>query len=590
MKKRMLLSLAVIALAAGLIGGGTLAWFTDQVALDEPEEFGAGTLMVDIEDFEADPEGIAQEERLEDVQPGDEWEYDLEIRNDGTLDYEYRVMMFWMDETGQELEKFEDDRYDGSDRDDFGTDPLSEVIEFTITDGEDDEVVDGETLADLDVDYGDDQEYFIPTDDEDGYLFEEDAENREWNIKAEFPEEAGNEYQGSELEFMVKISARQVDDDSIWAEYDHPYGWAFDLENDIQDVEVDYGTSDDDAIDELADEVVVRDTELNLYDGDENDKVALDWTLEEEFDGYEEGNYEATASIDTEEIDENYPDEFDPDEAATATVTVGPQPEIGLDVDPESVSVEEDDSFALEVSYDEDADVEVSYDDELLEKDNYEFTAIGDAPAETEIDFTATMDLAEAEEVTVKVDIVEEVLDTPLQPMVQEYEWDEDIYYDNGWYENDEEIDRPDDLLTNISTNIDEGYDFEIVGADSSEVEAMWLYSEDQEGWLELKEPCPVASFLGVESDDVTVEDGVINISEDAVELLETEVNALSEAVQVGAPIMPEVQFEGQEAPGDDPDDAFNIDPEWDEQELIDNALDHDRVPFINFVVPHEED
>lgn len=247
MPKRISLIISIVIVMAVLIGMGTMAWFTDQVGLATAPELGAGTLMVDIADFNENAEGIAQEESLEDVQPGDNWEYDLEITNAGTLDLEYRVMLFWNDETGQELGVFDEyqERYDGSKRDDVGTHPLSEVIEFSFYNEDDDEeepVYSG-TLEELDGEWEEDSNAFFAYGEE-GYKFKANGENQEWTIEASFPTghelegndawEDLNKYQGSELEFFVKVSARQVDEDSPWAPYRRPYEYKLNLEPNLE--------------------------------------------------------------------------------------------------------------------------------------------------------------------------------------------------------------------------------------------------------------------------------------------------------------------------------------------------------------------
>ncbi|MFY9541001.1 MAG: TasA family protein, partial [Dethiobacteria bacterium] len=59
MNKRIVTSLFVIALAAALVGGATMAWFTSTASV-EGNEFTAGTLKfeVDGENVSIDEEGV----------------------------------------------------------------------------------------------------------------------------------------------------------------------------------------------------------------------------------------------------------------------------------------------------------------------------------------------------------------------------------------------------------------------------------------------------------------------------------------------------------------------------------------------------
>ncbi|NLB17599.1 MAG: cell division protein FtsN, partial [Syntrophomonadaceae bacterium] len=79
MKSRVLIAVLVVALAAAVIGGGTMAWFTDD-GVGDPVTFSAGTLMIDIDN----PELTGTYDVLLDrLNPGDcvEWEFD--VRNVG---------------------------------------------------------------------------------------------------------------------------------------------------------------------------------------------------------------------------------------------------------------------------------------------------------------------------------------------------------------------------------------------------------------------------------------------------------------------------------------------------------------------------
>jgi predicted ribosomally synthesized peptide with SipW-like signal peptide len=76
MKSRMLISILVIALAAAVIGGGTLAWFTAKTDLENV--FTAGTVMIAAE------EDTELTDELGNVNPGDCLKKVFEICNVGT--------------------------------------------------------------------------------------------------------------------------------------------------------------------------------------------------------------------------------------------------------------------------------------------------------------------------------------------------------------------------------------------------------------------------------------------------------------------------------------------------------------------------
>ncbi len=74
MKSRMMVSLLVIALAAAVIGGATMAWFTDSDPV-EPVTFTAGTVDIKVTD---------QEGGYENVNPGDCHDVTATITNVGS--------------------------------------------------------------------------------------------------------------------------------------------------------------------------------------------------------------------------------------------------------------------------------------------------------------------------------------------------------------------------------------------------------------------------------------------------------------------------------------------------------------------------
>jgi len=197
MKSRMLVSLLVIALAAAVIGGATMAWFTDEDA-SAPVTFTAGTLLIDIEKFDM----VSNEINLDILNPGDEWEYEVDIVNEGTKNFIYKVVFCWKDILGNTLVDF-----DG--REGFGTDPLSDVVEFTIKDDGDNTKLTG-TLEGKN----------SPLEFEIGQLAPGATDS--YTIEAVLPTTAGNEYQGSKMKLAFVVMAKQIQNGAEYGEFECP--------------------------------------------------------------------------------------------------------------------------------------------------------------------------------------------------------------------------------------------------------------------------------------------------------------------------------------------------------------------------------
>lgn len=90
MKTKILLSLLVIGLAVALIGGATMAWFTDETPV-QPAEFTAGTVVVNADEAPTidTPEG----KYFDNVNPGDCATVTWTIVNSGTKAIELRVKL-----------------------------------------------------------------------------------------------------------------------------------------------------------------------------------------------------------------------------------------------------------------------------------------------------------------------------------------------------------------------------------------------------------------------------------------------------------------------------------------------------------------
>jgi len=87
MKSRMIVSFMVIALAAALIGGATMAWFTDSEAI-EPQTFTAGTLDIGLNENLTE---TITNFPIDHMNPGDEYgPFEIEIVNEGNK------KLFWV--------------------------------------------------------------------------------------------------------------------------------------------------------------------------------------------------------------------------------------------------------------------------------------------------------------------------------------------------------------------------------------------------------------------------------------------------------------------------------------------------------------
>ena len=91
MKTRILMSVLAIGLSIALIGGATMAWFTDEA--DVPEAtFTAGTVDIEVTEGETFISGL-NSANFDNVNPGDEYEVNWTIKNMGTKDAEIRIFL-----------------------------------------------------------------------------------------------------------------------------------------------------------------------------------------------------------------------------------------------------------------------------------------------------------------------------------------------------------------------------------------------------------------------------------------------------------------------------------------------------------------
>jgi predicted ribosomally synthesized peptide with SipW-like signal peptide len=197
----MLVSLLVIALAAAVIGGATMAWFTDSDSVDNVT-FTAGTLLVDIEDFKVATENI----KLDTLNPGDSWEYEFNVVNVGTKNLIFKGILFYEETLGK-------DNTDLGLPEGYGTNPLSELleVEFWVV-GQGEPFYKGK-LTECPMEFG--EASLTPAGG--------DQQSLSYRVKVTLPTTADNKYQGSGLDATFVILARQIHADAEYPFFDCPY-------------------------------------------------------------------------------------------------------------------------------------------------------------------------------------------------------------------------------------------------------------------------------------------------------------------------------------------------------------------------------
>jgi predicted ribosomally synthesized peptide with SipW-like signal peptide len=197
----MLVSLLVIALAAAVIGGATMAWFTDSDSVDNVT-FTAGTLLVDIEDFKVATENI----KLDTLNPGDSWEYEFDVVNAGTKNLIFKGILFYNETLGQ-------DNTDLGLPEGYGTNPLSEELDVELwVVGQNAPFYNGK-LKGCPMEFG--EASLTPKDG--------NQQSLKYRVKVTLPTTADNKYQGSSLDATFVILARQIADGAGYPAFDCPY-------------------------------------------------------------------------------------------------------------------------------------------------------------------------------------------------------------------------------------------------------------------------------------------------------------------------------------------------------------------------------
>jgi len=179
MNKRIVSSLFVIFLAAILVSGATMAWFTSQAEITG-NLFQAGTLVLDLGENHTLPFNLTN------MQPSDEETKTVTVQNKGTLPFKFKVVIR------------EDEAAPG--KGDAGY--LPDQLWATVTMGAG-KVYEG-TLADLlgkDLVYADANGDVVP--------LEAGAEDTV-TFKVEFLTSAGDDYQASSFKGTIEFIATQV--------------------------------------------------------------------------------------------------------------------------------------------------------------------------------------------------------------------------------------------------------------------------------------------------------------------------------------------------------------------------------------------
>lgn len=204
-KSRLLISLMVIALAAALIGGATMAWFSDSDEA-EPVTMTAGTLLIDL-----DVSGILTETvDTGNLNPGDEFEWNITVENVGSKKFHWGIYVCWNDIIGQENVDFDQSMRDLLVKKGYGTKGLSEVMDFAVYKYNDEGEVDySKPIWEGKLpEKGPIGAYMTDLDDEDSAF--KPNEKAEFLIVAKLPEGAENEYQGGKMELAFGVMAWQA--------------------------------------------------------------------------------------------------------------------------------------------------------------------------------------------------------------------------------------------------------------------------------------------------------------------------------------------------------------------------------------------
>jgi len=208
MKSRMLVSLLVIALAAAVIGGATMAWFTDE-DVAAPVTFTAGTLTIAIDNLTLEgEEGL----EINNMNPGDVKNGSFEVVNTGSKNLQFMGYLCWQDIAGQLNDALGEDMMALLEDKGYGEGELSEVLNFKISVRGATWIMDGFTEAGV---FYDD---VLPAEEkplEFGLAQLAPGESLTYDVEVTLPgEETGNAYQGSKINLVFGVVAGQVTNDA----------------------------------------------------------------------------------------------------------------------------------------------------------------------------------------------------------------------------------------------------------------------------------------------------------------------------------------------------------------------------------------
>lgn len=91
-KSKLVSSIATMSLAAALVGGATFAWFTASASNDN-NQFTAGTVILGVYDNATGLEKTTPMFELDSIAPGDSGSYDLKVKNTGSLELKYKMIL-----------------------------------------------------------------------------------------------------------------------------------------------------------------------------------------------------------------------------------------------------------------------------------------------------------------------------------------------------------------------------------------------------------------------------------------------------------------------------------------------------------------
>jgi predicted ribosomally synthesized peptide with SipW-like signal peptide len=206
MKSRMLVSLLVIALAAAVIGGATMAWFTDSDVSDEVT-FSAGTLLIAIDELNLEGE---EDLEINNMNPGDVEKGSFVVVNEGSKNLQFMGYLCWEDIKGQ-LNDALDNEYPGmtqmlADKG-YGNKGLSDVLNFKIS-------VRGATWDDFNLGESVFYNDILPKDQKPlkfGLAELAPSESLTYDVEVTLPGEGtGNDYQGSKINLVFGVIAGQT--------------------------------------------------------------------------------------------------------------------------------------------------------------------------------------------------------------------------------------------------------------------------------------------------------------------------------------------------------------------------------------------